>query len=252
MHFASEVLRAVAQPGCGPDGRHRPALQRSHSRPRDGSWQGASSRIRDGQRRDVGAGLRHLPRDLHPPCPGPQRNGSIHFVFMDWRHLPELLNAARPFMRNGRTSWSGTRAMPGKEVSTAPSTNSSPSSRTGPPPTSITSGSGRRGDTAPMFMDYPSVNSLHPARRGDLELHPTSKAGRPNCRSDPGLQSAQRPHSRSVRRQRHHNPRSRAHRRVARVIELDPLYVDVAIRRWERATGVARASRRHRPFLFRN
>jgi DNA modification methylase len=25
--------------------------------------------------------------------------------------------------------------------------------------------------------------------------------------------------------------------RIARVVELDPLYVDVAIRRWERATG---------------
>jgi hypothetical protein len=24
-------------------------------------------------------------------------------------------------------------------------------------------------------LDYPSVNSLHPARRGELELHPTSK-----------------------------------------------------------------------------
>jgi len=26
--------------------------------------------------------------------------------------------------------------------------------------------------------------------------------------------------------------------RIARVIELDPLYVDVAIRRWERVTGI--------------
>jgi DNA modification methylase len=86
-------------------------------------------------------------------------------------------------------------------------------------------------------LDYPGVNSLHPARRGDLELHPTTKpvaliadlirdcSRRNGIILDPfggsgtTILAAERTG------------------RVARVIELDPLYVDVAIRRWERATG---------------
>jgi DNA modification methylase len=86
-------------------------------------------------------------------------------------------------------------------------------------------------------LDYPGVNSLHPARRGDLELHPTTKpialiadlirdcSRRNGIILDPfggsgtTILAAERTG------------------RVARVIELDPLYVDVTIRRWERATG---------------
>src|SRR5262249_54982141 len=88
-------------------------------------------------------------------------------------------------------------------------------------------------------LDHPSVNSLHPARRGDLDLHPTVKpvgliadlsrdcSRRNGIILDPfggsgtTLLAAQRTG------------------RVARVIELDPLYVDVAIRRWETVTGIS-------------
>jgi DNA modification methylase len=82
------------------------------------------------------------------------------------------------------------------------------------------------------------VNSLHPARRGDLELHPTAKpialiadlirdcSKRNGLILDPfggsgtTILAAERTG------------------RIARLIELDPLYVDVACRRWEKITGV--------------
>ena len=85
---------------------------------------------------------------------------------------------------------------------------------------------------------YPSVNSLHPARRGDLALHPTVKpvaliadlirdcSKRNGIILDPfggsgtTILAAQRTG------------------RIARLIELDPLYVDVTVRRWEKIIGI--------------
>ena len=89
------------------------------------------------------------------------------------------------------------------------------------------------------MLDYPSVNCLHPARRGELDLHPTVKpvaliadlirdcSRRNGIILDPfggsgtTILAAERTG------------------RIARVIELDPLYVDLAIRRWEQITGIA-------------
>jgi hypothetical protein len=50
-------------------------------------------------------------------------DGSIHYIFMDWRHLQELLKAARLCIPNGRTCWSGTRTMRVRAVFIAPSTS---------------------------------------------------------------------------------------------------------------------------------
>ena len=89
------------------------------------------------------------------------------------------------------------------------------------------------------MLDYPSVNSLHPARRGELDLHPTVKplalvadlirdcSRRNGIILDPfggsgtTILAAERTG------------------RIARVIELDPLYVDLAVRRWEQTAGIA-------------
>jgi DNA modification methylase len=87
-------------------------------------------------------------------------------------------------------------------------------------------------------LDYPSVNCLHPARRGELDLHPTVKpialvadlirdcSQRNGIILDPfggsgtTILAAERTG------------------RIARVIELDPLYVDLAVRRCEKITGI--------------
>ncbi|HVI14288.1 MAG TPA: site-specific DNA-methyltransferase, partial [Pseudolabrys sp.] len=98
---------------------------------------------------------------------------------------------------------------------------------------------GEKGRYRTNVLDCPSVNSLDPARRGDLELHPTVKpialiadlirdcSRRNGVILDPfggsgtTILAAERTG------------------RVARVIELDPLYVDVAVRRWQKITGTA-------------
>jgi DNA modification methylase len=99
-------------------------------------------------------------------------------------------------------------------------------------------GLGANGRYRANVLDCPSVNGLHPARRGDLDLHPTVKpvalvadlirdcSRRNGIILDPfggsgtTILAAERAG------------------RIARVIELDPLYVDVAIRRWEQISGV--------------
>jgi DNA modification methylase len=165
-------------------------------------------------------------------------NGSIHFVFIDWRHLPELLSAARPLYAEWKNVlvWNKTNAGQGSfyrskheligvfKNGTAPHINNF--------------GLGAQGRYRANVLDYPGVNGLHPARRGDLDLHPTVKpvaliadlirdcSRRNGTVLDPfggsgtTILAAERAG------------------RVARAIELDPLYVDVAIRRWEQISGI--------------
>ena len=124
-------------------------------------------------------------------------------------------------------------------VSTGRNTNLLQSSRAGPDRTINNFRLGGQGRYRTNVLDYPSVNSLDPARRGDLELHPTVKpialiadlirdcSRRNGIVLDPfggsgtTILAAERAG------------------RIARVAELDPLYVDLAIRRWQKATGVS-------------
>jgi len=164
--------------------------------------------------------------------------GSIHYIFMDWRHLRELLHAAQalyPELKN-LLVWNKDNAGQGSfyrskhELITVFKNGNSPHINN--------FGLGGKGRYRSNVLDYPGVNSLHPSRKGDLELHPTVKpialvadlirdcSRRNGVILDPfggsgtTILAAERTG------------------RVARVIEIDPLYVDVSIRRWERLTGI--------------
>ena len=164
--------------------------------------------------------------------------GSIHYLFIDWRHLTELLAAARPRYAEWKALlvWNKTNAGQGnfyrsKHELIAVFKN-------GAAPHINNFGLGGNGRYRANVLDYPSVNALHPARRGDLDLHPTVKpvalvadlirdcSRRNGIILDPfggsgtTILAAERAG------------------RVARVIELDPIYVDVAIRRWERVSSI--------------
>jgi DNA modification methylase len=165
-------------------------------------------------------------------------DGSIHYLFIDWRHLPELLAAGRPLYADWKNLlvWNKTNAGQGsfyrsKHELVAVFKN-------GAAPHVNNFGLGANGRYRANVLDYPSVNCLHPARHGDLDLHPTVKpvalvadlirdcSRRNGIILDPfgGSGTTILATERTGR--------------VARVIELDPLYVDVAIRRWEQTTGI--------------
>jgi DNA modification methylase len=165
-------------------------------------------------------------------------NGSIHFICIDWRHLPELLTAARPLYADWKNLlvWNKTNAGQGsfyrsKHELIAVFKN-------GVAAHVNNFGLGANGRYRTNVLDYPGVNSLHPARRGDLDLHPTTKrvsliadlirdcSRRNGVVLDPfgGSGTTILAAERAGRR--------------ARLIELDPLYADVAICRWQQVTGI--------------
>jgi DNA modification methylase len=165
------------------------------------------------------------------------RDGSIHDIFMDWRHLPELLNAARPLYTEWKNLlvWNKSNAGQGSFYRSKHELIAVFKNGTAPHINNF--GLGGKGRYRTNVLDYPGVNSLHPARDGDLALHPTVKplaliadlirdcSKRNGIILDPfggsgtTILAAERTG------------------RVARLIELDPLYVDVAVRRWESKTG---------------
>jgi DNA modification methylase len=166
------------------------------------------------------------------------RDGAIHYIFMDWRHLHELLGAALPLYSEWKNLlvWNKTNAGQGSFYRSKHELIAVFKSGTGPHINNFKLGGQGRYRT--NVLDYPGVNSLHPARQRDLELHPTTKpialfadlirdCSRRNgiildpfCGSGTTVLAAERTG------------------RVARAIELDPLYVDVTIRRWQKITRI--------------
>jgi DNA modification methylase len=166
------------------------------------------------------------------------RDGAIHYVFMDWRHLHQLLRAALPLYSEWKNLlvWNKHNAGQGSFYRSKHELIAVFKSGTKPHINNF--GLGARGRYRTNVLDYPGVNSFHPARKGDLEHHPTVKpvaliadlirdcSRRNGVILDPfggsgtTILAAERTG------------------RVARVIELDPLYVDVAVRRWQQVTGV--------------
>jgi hypothetical protein len=164
-------------------------------------------------------------------------DGSIHFVCMDWRHLGEMLAAGADVYTELKNLcvWNKDNAGLGSfyrskhelvfvfKNGTAAHIN--------------TFGLGERGRYRTNVWDYAGVNTLRPGRMDELALHPTvkpvalvadairdcSKRGGlildPFAGSGTSLIAAERTGRRAC------------------ALELDPKYVDVAIRRWERFTG---------------
>ena len=165
------------------------------------------------------------------------QDGAMHYLFMDWRHMRVLLNAADPHYSELKNVLVWNKANGGQGSFYRSKHELIAVFKNGTAAHVNNFGLGGQGRYRTNVLDYPGVNSLHPARRGDLELHPTTKpvaliadlirdcSRRNGIILDPfggsgtTILAAERTG------------------RVARVIELDPLYVDVAIRRWERTTG---------------
>jgi ParB-like chromosome segregation protein Spo0J len=164
-------------------------------------------------------------------------NGAIHFVCMDWRHMKEL-QAAGEEIYSGLENlcvWNKSNAGMGSlyrskhelifvfKVGTAAHINNV--------------ALGRHGRHRTNVWDYLSQNALNGTAKSKLALHPTVKpvvmiadairdcSNRGGIILDPfgGAGTTLIAAERTGRR--------------ARVIELDPVFVDVSIERWQRLTG---------------
>jgi hypothetical protein len=167
---------------------------------------------------------------------GYSADGSIHFQCMDWRHMGEMLAAADGLYElKNLCVWNKDNGGMGAlyrskhelvfvfKAGRAPHRNNVEL--------------GRHGRNRTNVWDYPGQNTFHRDRAADLAAHPTVKpvalvadalrdvSARgeivldPFCGSGTTLLAAERT------------------RRQGRGIELDPAYVDVALRRLERLTG---------------
>jgi DNA modification methylase len=164
-------------------------------------------------------------------------DGSIHYAFMDWRHMQEMLEAGHAVYSELKNLcvWNKTNGGMGSfyrskhelvfvwKAGTAPHLNNFEL--------------GQHGRSRSNVWSYAGVNAFRAERMDELQMHPTvkpvglvadairdcSRRGDlvldPFCGSGTILIAAERTG------------------RKARALEIDPAYVDVAIRRWEALTG---------------
>lgn len=166
-------------------------------------------------------------------------NGAVHFICMDWRHLAEVMGAAQGIYSELKNLcvWNKNNGGMGSfyrskhelvfvyKVGTDPHVN--------------TVELGAHGRYRTNVWDYAGINTWRAGRDADLQMHPTVKPTAlvidaiKDCsrRGDIALDAFSGSGTTIIA----------AHkcRRKARAIELDPLYVDVAIRRWQIFTGEA-------------
>lgn len=166
-------------------------------------------------------------------------SGAVHFICMDWRHMGEIMGAAQGIYSGLKNLcvWNKNNGGMGSfyrskhelvfvyKVGTGPHVN--------------TIALGKNGRYRTNVWDYAGVNTWRAGRDADLEMHPTVKPTAlvidaiKDCsrRGDIVLDAFSGSGTTIIA----------AHkcRRRARALELDPLYVDVAIRRWQTFTGDA-------------
>lgn len=165
------------------------------------------------------------------------KNGAIHFICMDWRHLPELQAAGNDIYSELKNMciWNKSNAGMGSlyrskhelvlvfKVGKAAHINNV--------------ALGRHGRNRSNVWDYVGQNSLNNSTKSKLSLHPTVK---------PVAMIADAIRDCSNRGGRILDPfggagttliaAERTGRR-AHLIEIDPIYVDLSIERWQRLTG---------------
>jgi DNA modification methylase len=165
------------------------------------------------------------------------KNGAIHFVCMDWKHLDDLLTAGRDVYTELKNivAWVKSTAGMGSLYRSQHELICVFKSGTGRHINNIELGKNGRHRT--NVWEYDSAGTQ--ARKGNnvLELHPTVKPVQLvmdallDCsnRGDIVLDSFLGSGTTLLAAERTG--------RVCRGIELDPLYVDTAIRRWQNLTG---------------
>ncbi len=164
-------------------------------------------------------------------------DGAIHFVCMDWRHLWELMSAGRKVYLEVKNLcvWNKTNAGMGSfyrskhelvfvfKTGTAPHINNFEL--------------GQHGRHRTNVWDYPGLNSLKPGRLDELEMHPTVKPvalvvdAIRDCSKRGGIVLDGFAGSGTT------IIAAEKTGRRACALEIDPVYVETAIRRWQDYTG---------------
>jgi DNA modification methylase len=170
-------------------------------------------------------------------CARVSRDGAVHFVCMDWRHMEDVSAVGEKIYGDllNLCIWNKSNAGMGSlyrskhelvfvyRVGTTPHFNAVEL--------------GRHGRNRTNVWDYASVNSLAGSRREDLALHPTVK---PTALVADAIQDVTRRGELILDTFLGSGTTliaaERAGRRF-RGLDIDPAYVDVAVERWSAMTG---------------
>lgn len=164
-------------------------------------------------------------------------DGSIHFVCMDWRHTQDLLAVALPIYTEWKNLcvWTKTNAGLGNFYRSRHELIFA--FKYGKKPHINNFGLGQYGRSRSNIWEYAGANTLTRERLEELALHPTVKPvalvadAIKDCSKRGGLILDPFCGSGSTVLAAEITGRSCA------ALELDPQYVDVTIRRWQKATG---------------
>jgi hypothetical protein len=170
-------------------------------------------------------------------CAKVSRDGAVHFVCMDWRHMDEVGSVGNSIYGEllNLCVWNKSNAGMGSlyrskhelvfvfKVGTAPHFNAVEL--------------GRHGRNRTNVWDYVSVNSLAGSRREDLALHPTVK---PTALVADAIQDVTRRGELVLDTFLGSGTTLIAAERTGRRfrgLDIDPAYVDVAVERWAAMKG---------------
>ncbi len=164
-------------------------------------------------------------------------DGSIHYVCMDWRHMGELLAAGRSAYAEFKNLVVWNKDNGGMGAFYRSKHELVFVFKNGSAPHINNFGLGQHGRYRTNVWDYAGVNSLKADRDEELAMHPTVKpvamvadAIRDCSRRGGVILDAFSGSGTTIIAAEQTGRRARA-------IELDPRYVDVAIRRWQQLTG---------------
>jgi DNA modification methylase len=165
------------------------------------------------------------------------REGAVHFVCVDWRHYPELVAAATPIYGEviNVAVWVKSNAGQGSFYRSQHEFISV--FRVGKTPHLNNIELGRHGRSRSNVWHYAGVNTFRAGRLDELRSHPTAKPvaliadAIKDCtrRGDVVLDTFSGSGSTIMAAERVG--------RHARALEIEPRFVDVAIRRWQAFTG---------------
>lgn len=170
------------------------------------------------------------------PCALNSTDGAIHFVFIDWRHFGELLAAGAEVFDELKNTcvWVKSNAGQGTFYRSQHELVAVFKHGTGPHLNNF--GLGANGRTRSNVWRYAGVNAFRAGRMDELEMHPTTK---PVAMIADAMRDCSRRGSIILDAFAGSGTTIMAAEQIGRrafCMEIDPIYADVAIRRWQSFT----------------
>jgi DNA modification methylase len=165
------------------------------------------------------------------------RNGSVHFVFMDWRHIAEIMEAGTKHYQKllNLCVWCKTNAGMGSFYRSQHELIFAWLNGSGSFLNNVELG--RFGRSRSNVWTYPGVNTFGRNRSQELRMHPTVK---PTALVSDAIKDCSRRNDIVLDPFLGSGTTLIACEKTGRRafgMEIDPLYVDVAVRRWQAYTG---------------